>query len=885
MEKKSKLLSVLGNKSLGKSEDFDVHFIASDQVFLRFAISLGNQSQMLVSGSQQELKSKRFIMVAGALILALIWCAATWIVEKRASHLRAESIIRQEIKRSEFQAQSVVTDLQRSLRLLQTAPSIIAYDAEIVKVLSEIAQAQRLHFSSDAERIASIREKNKQPLLMRVNQILLNAKNNHSFELAWLMDANGDTIASSNFDKAETLVGGNFRDRAYFISPLNGKPGYQYAVGKISKTPGLYFSAPVYSKDQIVGVVGIKVEIAHLAQDIDLDGVFLLDENGVVILAQDKLQEMKAIEEGAVYTLTLEKRRAIYKLDDFPALEFKPWPDSRYAQLFSFGRSSIPQIMTRVKLAEKPLEVLYLAPIPQILEVDGEFYWRFGVVSLAGCGVIFVLAGLLLYLRESNATRKLLQAQRDELAEAQRLGHMGSWRYDLRTHNMECSEQARRFFLIDDTQLEPTLTRMYEAAHKDDRPALEQTITRAIATADAFHFEYRILRIGGEVRYVVVDGMANKNERKQIAYVSGSIRDITEQQLLLSALASSETHLKHVINSCLIGIVQGNEQGELIEVNDAFSNLTAYPVNYFTENKIYWRDMMPASFHHVDRDAFDALNKNGASTPYEKELICFDGKIIPVLIGVARIAESERGWVGFVLDLSERNRISRLQAEFIALISHELRTPLTSIRGSLSLLEAGVMGILPEKAMQLITVANRNSNRLTVLVNDILDMEKLNAGKMKFDLKPVDLSELLKQAVEMNKAYADTFNVRYQVDTAVVSAEVLIDQDRALQVLTNLMSNAAKFSPAGGVVKLTLSWQDEAWRIQVIDHGPGIPASFHAAIFSSFSQADNSDTRQKQGTGLGLKISKSMVELMNGKIGFETEEGKGTCFWISFPEA
>ncbi len=193
------------------------------------------------------------------------------------------------------------------------------------------------------------------------------------------------------------------------------------------------------------------------------------------------------------------------------------------------------------------------------------------------------------------------------------------------------------------------------------------------------------------------------------------------------------------------------------------------------------------------------------------------------------------------------------------------------------------MGELPEKAMQLISVAHRNSNRLTSLVNDILDMEKINAGKMKFDIKRTDLLALLKQAVEMNKAYADTYEVDYQIETDLTAAQAMLDYDRALQVLTNLMSNAAKFSPKGAVVSLTLRLVEQDWRVDVIDKGPGIPVSFHAAIFSSFSQADNSDTRQKQGTGLGLKISKSMVELMHGKIGFETEEGKGTCFWISFP--
>lgn len=168
------------------------------------------------------------------------------------------------------------------------------------------------------------------------------------------------------------------------------------------------------------------------------------------------------------------------------------------------------------------------------------------------------------------------------------------------------------------------------------------------------------------------------------------------------------------------------------------------------------------------------------------------------------------------------------------------------------------------------------------MVHDILDLEKLNAGKMQFDMRSIDLVPVLRQAIEMNANFAQTYQVRYELDCTIGQANVWGDADRLLQVLTNLMSNAAKYSPPNEAVIIRLQEHENQWRIEVIDKGSGIPKNFYASIFDSFSQADNTDARQKQGTGLGLKISKSMVELMDGQIGFVSDEGNGCNFWISF---
>lgn len=242
------------------------------------------------------------------------------------------------------------------------------------------------------------------------------------------------------------------------------------------------------------------------------------------------------------------------------------------------------------------------------------------------------------------------------------------------------------------------------------------------------------------------------------------------------------------------------------------------------------------------------------------------------------------GFFSMGIDITELKRIDQMKTEFISTVSHELRTPLTSIRGSLGLIAGGVAGELPDAIKNLVQIAQKNCERLIRLINDILDSEKIESGKMQMNLQVLDLRELIKHVLSQ----VDGFAAQHQVKLSFTAAKRLfygsIDPDRLTQVLTNLLSNAVKFSPAGAAVKVRLSSIRQVLRIEVIDKGPGIPEQFRSRIFQKFSQADSSDSRQKGGTGLGLNISKSIVEKMNGKIGFSTSVDAGSTFFVELPE-
>jgi PAS domain S-box-containing protein len=241
------------------------------------------------------------------------------------------------------------------------------------------------------------------------------------------------------------------------------------------------------------------------------------------------------------------------------------------------------------------------------------------------------------------------------------------------------------------------------------------------------------------------------------------------------------------------------------------------------------------------------------------------------------------GVYAFLTDVSEGKRLARLKNEFVSTVSHELRTPLTSIRGSLGLIEGGVAGVLPDRAKALVSVAKNNCERLIRLINDILDIEKIESGKMDFDMKPVDLMPIVEQSLADNEGYARTHQCRYVVTAAQPGAMVVGDRDRLLQVCANLLSNAAKYSPPGGVVDVAVSLSAGRLKVSVTDRGPGIPEAFRSRIFQKFSQADSSDTRKKGGSGLGLSIVKAIVESHRGRIGFDPVPGGGTTFWFDLP--
>jgi len=418
--------------------------------------------------------------------------------------------------------------------------------------------------------------------------------------------------------------------------------------------------------------------------------------------------------------------------------------------------------------------------------------------------------------------------------------------------------------------------------HPDDLPLAQQH-----AEQDTFEGVYRLLNAEGRTVYVREKARVLRERDDPLGWCDGFIWDVTDQALAREEMQQRERYLSMLIDNVIDAIIIIDARGIIETFNHAAEQIFGY-----SSAEVIGRNLsmlMP----EPDRSAHDGYlehyARRGTSRALEqnRELTALrrTGETFTIELRVSQISHhGECKFIGLVRDITERKRIERMKSELVSIVSHELRTPLTSISGALGLIVGGALGETTPNMRQMLSIAHQNSLRLGRLVDDLLDMDKLVAGKMTLDLRALAVPAQLQQALAANQGYAAKHDVTLVLQQAP-DVELVADDDRLQQVLANLISNAVKFSPPGGSVSLGSECRGAWVRIWVRDQGPGIAPEFHTRIFQKFSQADSSDSRQKDGTGLGLAISKELIEHMHGRIGFDSEPGEGACFWCELPIA
>jgi len=412
--------------------------------------------------------------------------------------------------------------------------------------------------------------------------------------------------------------------------------------------------------------------------------------------------------------------------------------------------------------------------------------------------------------------------------------------------------------------------------HPDDLDADLRNVDDLLAgRISAYQMEKRYLDKHGQVLWVLLSTAVVRDGEGRPVHLVAQIQDFSDRVAAERAIREREHYLSTLLDNVIDAIVTLDETGQIETFNHAAERIFGYRQADIAGQNI--TRLIPPSADHGSPRTW-ALGQ-----PRELEGLRHNGERFALELAVSQIShQGQARFIAVIRDIAERKRIEQMKNEFVSTVSHELRTPLTAIAGSLGLINGGALGEVPQAMRQMLSIAQANSQRLSELINDLLDMEKLVAGKMRFDLQTQPLKPLLEQAVLHNQPYADQHQVRLNLQVED-DAPVHVDTQRLAQVLANLLSNAAKFAPAGSTVEVRLGNAGQYLRTSVSDQGPGIPATFHSRIFAKFSQADSGDTRRKGGTGLGLAICKEIIERMGGRIGFDSVPGLGATFWFELP--
>lgn len=491
-------------------------------------------------------------------------------------------------------------------------------------------------------------------------------------------------------------------------------------------------------------------------------------------------------------------------------------------------------------------------------------------------------------LSQRKAVLSALKTSEERLGLALRGSNLALWDSNLRTGEVYLGAAWAEIIGGPPGETLTTARALLEIVHPDDRKALVQAAhDTAEGRIPEYAVDHRIKTLTGEWKWIHSHGrVVEWDSGGKALRMSGTNADITGRKSAEEALLASEARLHAVVDTAVDGIFVIDTRGTVLTLNPAAEKIFGYTGDEVIGQNI--KMLMPSPYHE-EHDGYLARYletgvKKIIGTQREVTGLCKDGSLAPLELSVSEMmVNGERQFTGMLRDITERKEVERMKNEFVSVVSHELRTPLTSIVGSLGLVAGGVAGELPEQARALIGIAHNNSERLVRLINDILDIEKIESGKMQFRPQVLSLLRLLEQALLANQGYAAKFGVRLALAPGAPEAMVLANPDRLVQVMTNFLSNAIKYSPRDGTVEVNLSCRGGGLRVEVADHGPGIPEEFRSRIFGKFAQADSSDTRITGGSGLGLSISKAIIEKSGGKIGYVSEIGRGATFWFELP--
>ena len=500
-------------------------------------------------------------------------------------------------------------------------------------------------------------------------------------------------------------------------------------------------------------------------------------------------------------------------------------------------------------------------------------------------GGLDTITAVLTDITERVEQQQALEQTSRQLEEAQRLARLGHWRLELPSGHLTWSPVIFELLGFDPQQVEPDFEELLTIVHPEDRQAVLATNQRAVEHGSAA-VTHRFVRRDGEELVVRAMVAVEYDDRGRPRRLVGTIQDVTATARAQQALQASERQLQRLLAATNDGWWDIDPIAGTAYYSDRWWQIHGYEPGELPATTELWRQLAdPDDLPRYDAELAAILRRRETQYTIEGHVLHKQGHRVSIVVrGVVDYDAQGRPvrFSGVNTDVTDARAAEVAKDEFISTVSHELRTPLTSIGGALELIDAGRGGAVPDGISQLLAVARRNTDRLRVLINDLLDVERLHRSGASFASREHRLAELIDRAVADHGPSAETRRVRLTTHLDDSEVTVLADAGRIEQVLGNYLSNALKFAPAASTVQVALQASAELARVEVVDHGPGVPAEIAERVFDRFVQADPADHRSRGGTGLGLAISRAIIEQHGGQVGLVSRPGH-CCFWFELP--
>ncbi|MFA6920499.1 MAG: response regulator, partial [Gallionella sp.] len=734
---------------------------------------------------QRFLEIKLRNVALWATLLLALWAMLAWFMVWQSTQQEVDALVKKEQLHAQETAADMTDSVLRNFHSIAGVATVLGQSIQVQQVASDYRGK-----NSSLSKEAILKRSLTDPAISNLNKFLDLNRSALNIDMIFVVDTDGVCISASSWDAAATPIGTNYTDRDWFKEAYGGREGMQYAMGKATHIPGLYFSTPIMVNGAFAGAVVAKVDIPKLSFLTSQADAYVADSNGVIIMAHEHDMEMMVIPDASVVKLTAKKRFDLYRKFSFDELKIEPWQGSAYGDLKQIRSEKNPHVLVSGDLHEYGLKVFAEAELTEwpaiLLERKSNLIL---LVSMGGF-VILLAAFLLLYFHSLREAKKRVEESEEQfrlmvsgvkdyaIVMLNADGQIQDWNVGAeQIHGYETDEIVGKSF-----------SQFY--SREDIELGIPEHELGVAATEGSYKVEGRRVRKDG-TRFIA--------------------------DVVITASRDGE------------GILRG--------------------------------------FSHVAQDITKRKKAEASLIKYRDNL----EKVVAEQTDSLRRAK----------DVAEN--ANRAKSEFLANMSHEIRTPMNAIIGMSHL----VLGTtLTPRQRDYISKIQGSGQHLLSIINDILDLSKIEAGKLTIEQADFEMEKVLGNVASLisDKTSNKELELVFDIDRNV-PRYLNGDSLRLGQILINFANNAVKFTEQGEIViaahVVEETEHDVLLRFEVRDTGIGITGEQQAKLFQTFQQADNSTSRKYGGTGLGLAISKQLAALMQGEVGVESVVGKGSTFWFT----